>query len=333
MSIKELVRRSKPAIVRIDVRAGTESGVGTGFVIDGSGDIATNLHVIAGADKVQVHLLSGVTLDVVHIKAYDVERDLAILQVHPARALPSLNLANSDVVEAGDPVIAIGNPLGVLDYTVSDGLVSSVRPVSDTLTVLQVSAPISQGSSGGPLFDPTGQVIGVVRAYISQGQNLNFGIPSNYLRAMMERDEHMSLPALNQALVKAMAKAQARAAAAGQGTGSGRKKVPRQVPRHSIEVLAGCSTSSLAQAEAAIADAISSGAPIYNQGNHEGCYRIYEGTALRLERQSDCQGVRDALGQGLLRASTLAAPAPKAWAMRDAFDGLLDVIRRKRAGK
>lgn len=336
LTIKELVKRSKPAIVRITMRAGEGGGFGTGFVVDGGGDIVTNLHVIAGADEVEVELLSGEKLKVAHIKAYDVERDLAILRVEPTSALPTLALKDSDAVEAGDPVIAIGNPLGVLDYTVSDGLISSVRPISKSLTVLQVSAPISQGSSGGPLFASDGGVIGVVRAYSSQGQNLNFGIPSNYLRPMLARDEQLSLADLNDTLLKAIAEAQAAAQAAGQGAGQGGNqpgRVRRQVPKHATAKFTGCSVADLGEVASEIENAISSGAPVYNQGNHEGCYRIYEGTALRLERGSSCQAVRDALGQGLLRASTQTSPSLKAWAMRDAFDGLLDVIARKRMGQ
>lgn len=297
-------------------------------MVNGSGEIATNLHVIAGAEAVEVQLLSGETLQVEHVKAYDVERDLAILRVKPQGALPTLALANSDTVEAGDPVVAIGNPLGVLDYTVSDGLISSVRPISDSLTVLQVSAPISQGSSGGPLFDPTGRVIGIVRAYLSGGQNLNFGIPSNYLRDLMKRDDRVSLIALNKNLLALVAKAEAEARAAAGGSG----RVKRDVPVHPTADFAKCDQKSLDEAQQAIENAISSGAPIYNQGNHEGCFRIYEGTALRLERESNCRAVRDALGQGLLRAGTMQSASLKAWAMRDAFDGLLDVFRRKRAG-
>lgn len=329
LTIKELVRRSKPAIVRIVMRAGENGGFGTGFIIDGGGAIVTNLHVIAGADEVEVQLFSGETLKVAHIKAYDVERDLAILSVQPSAALPTLPLADSDSVEAGDPVIAIGNPLGVLDYTVSDGLISSVRAISESLTVLQVTAPISQGSSGGPLFAPTGGVIGVVRAYSSQGQNLNFGIPSNYLHALIARDDQLSLAALNQNLLAALAKAEAEARAAGNGARPGR--VQRKVPSHPTEKFKKCDAATLEEAKREIQSAITSGAPIYNQGNHEGCFRIYEGTALKLERESSCQAVRDALGQGMLRASTESTPSLKAWAMRDAFDGILDVIRRTSA--
>ena len=327
LTTKELVQRSKPAIVRITVRVAADVGVGTGFIIDKNGDIVTNLHVIGGADEIEIQRANGDVLPLTHIKAYDIERDLAILSVDTEKPVPALTLANSDQVAAGDPVVAIGNPLGVLDFTVSDGLISSVRELSPTLTVLQISAPISKGSSGGPLFDPRGHVIGVVRALISQGQNLNFGIPSNYLHELIGRDDKLSLSVFNNKLALELA-----AKAAEQPSARPGQKIARKVPNHPVSLLDNCSEADIANALQAIQAAITSGAPIYNQGNHEGCFRIYEGTALRLERESSCQGVRDALGQGMLRASTMESATLKAWAMRDAFDGLLSVIKRKQDG-
>lgn len=325
LSIKELVTRSKPAIVRIISQgAAIGQGVGTGFIVLPAGGIITNLHVIAGADLVTVQFLDGTSRRVVEVMAYDYERDLALIRVE-ASALPSLVLADSDAVAAGDPVVAIGNPLGVLDYTVSDGLVSSVREITPALTLLQISAPISQGSSGGPLFNPKGEVIGVVRAFITQGQNLNFGIPSNYVRALLAENQHLSLGALNAALAEELAKAKA----AGEAEGAPVGAVERHVPLHDVSLLAGCAEPDLVAARDEIERAIALGAPLYNEGNHEACFRIYEGTASRLERESPCPGVRDAMGQGLLRANTLGDSTRKAWALRDAFDGLLHVIMRK----
>lgn len=127
LSIKQIVERSKPAIVRIE--AGGDR-VGTGFAISADGLIATNLHVVAGATQISVRMLDGATYEVLRIAAIDLDRDLAVLDIDPAGPVPALPLGDSDAVEAGDPVIAIGNPLGVLDYTVSDGLISSVRVVS-----------------------------------------------------------------------------------------------------------------------------------------------------------------------------------------------------------
>jgi hypothetical protein len=311
LTTKELVQQSKPAIVRITVESRGGEGVGTGFVISPDGRIVTNLHVIVGADDVKVSLLDGTELPVQLVLAIDEERDLAIVKVDAGRALPSLQLGNSDDVSAGDPVVAIGNPLGVLDYTVSDGIIASVRPVSESLTVLQITAPISQGSSGGPLFNPYGEVIGVVRAFIGQGQNLNFGIPSNYVRPLMARNEGWTLTKLSDKFRPET------------------PRIERRVPFHELSMLDGCGDDALLTAVRGITEAISVGAPLYNQGNHEACFRIYEGIAVKLERELECVGLREALGQGLLRASTLDDFTLKAWAMRDAFDGVLNVVERK----
>lgn len=313
----EIAQRSKPAIVRIEVRAPQAEGMGTGFVLSAGGRVVTNLHVIGGATEIDVVLLDGTRLPVKEIAATDPARDLAVLNVTPAGPLATLPLGNSDEIQAGDPVVAISNPLGVFDYTVSDGLISSVRQVSDNLTILQISAPISQGSSGGPLFNQYGEVIGVATFISDGGQNLNFGIPSNYLRPLLTRNDHITPQALAEAIQREYSAAQQRGRPA------------RQVPQHALSILDGCSRDAMDHAVEEITNAIRAGAPVYNQGNHEACFRVYEGAAIRLERELECPGVRDALGQGLLRASTLQDFTDKAWAMRDAFDGVLDVITRK----
>lgn len=322
---KEIFERSRSAIVRIEASSARGDAVGTGFVLTADGRIATNLHVVGGATSIEVVLLDGTRLAVEQITAADLERDLAIVAVHPTRALPTLALGDSDGVAAGDPVVAIGNPLGVLDYTVSDGLISSVRLVSESLTLLQISAPISQGSSGGPLLNRYGEVIGVATFISTEGQNLNFGIPSNYLRPLMGAREGLTPAAFAERfraqLERAMGESGPRAGA-----------IERQVPEHQISVLAECSDEAMLAVVKSITEAISLGAPLYNEGNHEACFRIYEGTAIRLERESECPGLRDALGHGLLRATTEEGYTAKAWAMRDTFDGIMDVITRKAEG-
>ncbi|MBK9035943.1 MAG: trypsin-like peptidase domain-containing protein [Myxococcales bacterium] len=313
---KQIVERSKPAIVRVE--AGADK-VGTGFVIDGAGVIATNLHVVAAASEINVRLLDGSVLAVEVIVAVDVDHDLALLGVSPRRPLPALALGDSDQVAAGDPVLAIGNPLGVLDYTVSDGLISSVRQVAPGFKLLQISAPISQGSSGGPLFDSFGKVIGVSTAVFTEGQNLNFGMPSNYVAALAAAKERrpigvaefgeLTRPRDQEIVIDGV-------------------RIYRKIPTHPDAIFVGCEPTAVADAFAAIDSAISVGAPLYNRGDHEGCFRIYEAAATKLEAGSTCKGVRDAFGAGLLRASTLTTPAEKAWALRDTFDGLRAAVQQ-----
>jgi serine protease Do len=320
LSPKEIAERSKPAIVRVET---ADDRIGTGFAIDASGLIATNLHVIAGASEIKVRLLDGSVVDVKSVAAVDGDRDLALIAIDPSKKLTVLALGDSDKVSAGDPVVAIGNPLGVLDYSVSDGLISSVRVLTDDLTVLQTSAPISQGSSGGPLFNAYGEVIGVATAIFAGGQNLNFAVPANYLKPMVRGRGAMALAEF----------AERTRLQDGDGgetpAGGDKRRIQRKVPFHELATLDGCSKDDLAEVVSAISSAIELGAPLYNEGNHEACYRIYEGTAMKFEREGACKGVREAFGTGLLRAATLDSFTEKAWALRDTFDGLLDVMVRK----
>ncbi len=106
--------------------------------------------------------------------------------------------------------------------------------------------------------------------------------------------------------------------------------VQRHVPHHALSVLDGCSSDDVRTLASGIDGAIDVGAPLYNAGNFAGCYHMYEGTASDIERKlgETCVGPLQALEAGRTRAATLATPSAQAWAMRDAFDGLIDVIVR-----
>jgi hypothetical protein len=315
MSVKEIVERSKPAIVRIEAKVGTGVQVGTGFAVDPAGIIATNLHVVAGSDEIRITLLDGHAFDVLRVVGLDPDRDLALLSIDVGAPMPSLTLGDSDLVAAGDPVIAIGNPLGMLDYTVSDGLISSIRVASAQLTLLQTSAPISQGSSGGPLFNPFGEVIGVATAIFTEGQNLNLAVPSNYVATMLSAPRPITMAEFAELIHVE------------QGP-----QIVREVPLHDLAVLDGCSDDHLLEIAQAVAEAIELGAPLYNDGKHLECFKIYEGTVDRYARDAECPGVRKAFADGLVRAAEVESATEKAWALRDTFDGLLEVIvRRKNA--
>jgi serine protease Do len=325
---KEIVQTTKPAIVRIEVGA---DRVGTGFVIGKEGMIATNLHVVVASDDIQVTLLDGSKYPVKRVIAFDKDHDLALLDIDPPGELPVLPLGDSGAISAGDPVLAIGNPLGVLDYTVSDGLLSAVRVLSPTFTLLQITAPISQGSSGGPLFNSYGEVIGIVNAFLGGGQNLNFAIPSNYLKLLSATAK----PPMSMVAFKDLT------ASLVEGGGEGKKpddpneeKIVRQIPTYDTKVLDGCSKEELIAVAEGISSAIQLGAPLYNQGDYDACFMVYEGVSIKFQKNSPCAGVRTALETGLTRASALKTAKAKAWALRDAFDSLIDeradgVIRRK----
>ena len=158
---------------------------GSGFFV-ATNLIATNFHVIDGAAQ-------GTVKRVGQKKEYIIEKfiktdkkhDLAILQVLVSGVQP-LPLGDSDTVEIGDKVYVVGNPKGYFEGTFSDGIISSVRGDS-TNQRLQMTAPISSGSSGGPVLSGSGEVIGVSFATFRGDQNLNFAIPSNYLKELLPR--------------------------------------------------------------------------------------------------------------------------------------------------
>src|SRR5690606_33043802 len=111
------------------------------------GLIATNLHVIEGESNIRIRLYKDPTeYPATVIAGMDKNRDLALLRIKANKPLPALRLSDSSAVSAGDRIYAIGNPLGVFDYSITDGLISQVRPLSGELTLLQISAAISLGS-------------------------------------------------------------------------------------------------------------------------------------------------------------------------------------------
>jgi serine protease Do len=257
------------------------------------------------------------------IVGVDKGHDLALLRIKPKRALPTLRLGDSSAVSAGDRIYAIGNPLGVFDYSITDGLISQVRPLSPELTILQISAAISQGSSGGPLFNQFGEVIGVTTAIITQGQAINLAVPANYLRPMMK--SQIAIP------MDEFARVTRESPEAGSTEGGEDVKIERKIPDHAVTIWTGCDEKQMESVLKSIGDAIAIGARLYNQGTpegFEGCFRVYEGTSLRFEREAACKGVRDAFGDGLVRARSMKSYKEKAWALRDTFDGLINAFGR-----
>jgi hypothetical protein len=301
LSAAQIAERAIPSVVLIKV----SNGLGSGFVAGPDGRIATNLHVIAGSSQVTIVLPDGREFTDVEVMGVDARQDLALLRISAKNLPPVLPLGDSAKVKPGERVVAIGNPLG-LGNTVSDGLVSGLREIAPTLSVIQVSAPLSPGSSGGPLFNERGEVIGISRFISTEGQNLNFGVPVNALKPMLTVAQGTPLASWLQ------------------------KELPkREVPHHSLSLLTGCTNEHLGVITNGLAKAIELGAPLYNDGNQEACFRIYEAAALEVGRRlNGCSGPKRALLDGVHKSETLASYDKKAWAMRDAFDGVLDVILR-----
>ena len=158
-------------------------GYGSGFFVK-SNQIATNFHVIDGAAQGTAKRVGQETEYTIEgITAMAESHDLAILQVSASGVQP-LPLSDSDTVEIGDTVYVAGNPKGYFEGTFSDGIISAIRGDS-TSKRLQMTAPVSSGSSGGPVLNSSGEVIGVSFATFRGGQNLNFAMPSNYLKELL----------------------------------------------------------------------------------------------------------------------------------------------------
>lgn len=181
-----IARAAFPSVVMVMLREeGTDrNSLGSGFFV-GEGLVATNFHVIAGMNTGFVRVIGQERqLAIAGVVATDRAHDLAILKLAEPGGAP-LPLGRVEDLSIADKVYAIGNPHG-LEGTFTEGLLSSIRRL-DRETMLQISAPISQGSSGGPVFDDHGRVVGVAVGMLKDGQNLNFAIPVSYLQALLER--------------------------------------------------------------------------------------------------------------------------------------------------
>ena len=185
LSTEQLATRAKASLVMLSTRGrdGTGEGIGTGFVIDSTGLIATSLHVVGEARPVTARLASGQELEVVAVQAFDRHTDLAILRV-AATNLTALPLADSSTLALGAEVVALGNPMG-LENSVVAGVLSG-RRVLDEVEMLQIAIPIEPGNSGGPLLDRTGKVHGIVNAKSMLTRNLGFATPINLLKPLLE---------------------------------------------------------------------------------------------------------------------------------------------------
>jgi serine protease Do len=212
LPIATVVAKVSPAVVRIisvrppkpaeDDKAGpsvasaaasdqSSTAIGSGFIIDPSGYISTNKHVVEGAAALFVMTADGVRYQAT-VVGMPGKADMALLRIYSSHALPSVPLGDSDKVRVGDPVIVIGSPFG-FDNSVSSGIVSAVNrdimesPFDD---YLQTDAAINHGNSGGPLFNMNGEVIGMNSVIFSPStgsSGLGFSIPSNDLRFVYDR--------------------------------------------------------------------------------------------------------------------------------------------------
>jgi serine protease Do len=217
-TIQKIVKQTSPAVVKIETEVQAQgqydpflndpffrdffgdvfksqpeirNGLGSGFIISGDGYIVTNDHVVSGASKINVYLSSEKEPFEAKLIGSDTQLDLAVLKINAGNNLPYLEFGDTNKLEVGSWVIAIGNPYG-LDHTVTVGVISAKgRPVTINDNVykdlLQTDASINPGNSGGPLINLQGKVIGINTAINAQAQGIGFAIPSSTVTQVLDQ--------------------------------------------------------------------------------------------------------------------------------------------------
>ena len=192
LSTEQIAKAAKNSVVVITLngRDGRQQALGTGFVVSKDGLIATNQHVIGEARPVSVQMADGRKLEVTEIHATERDLDLAIIRVK-ANDLSPLELADSDQLVDGQPVVAMGNPRG-LRHSVVSGVVSGRREVEGR-RMIELHIPIEPGNSGGPVLDAAGRVCGIVTLKSAITKDLGFAAEINALKPLLAKPNPIPL--------------------------------------------------------------------------------------------------------------------------------------------
>jgi hypothetical protein len=187
-TLPELVRNVSLGIVHVASlnRQGKVVSLGSGFVVDPAGVVVTSYHILRGAESAMVKTSDGEVYDRIEVIEYDIRRDLIVLKIRPFSPLHPLRLAAADQLSLGEDVAAVGNPQG-LENSVSSGIVAGHRQ-AEGYRLIQTTAPVSPGSSGSPLLNMHGEVVGLISSQLAteRAQNLNFAVPIAYIRPLIE---------------------------------------------------------------------------------------------------------------------------------------------------
>jgi Flp pilus assembly protein TadD len=197
-SLPELIRRVKPSVVSVITynAAGEVALTGSGFFVR-PGEVLTNLHVVEGAHRAEIRTFEGKgkTYQVKGLVDVDAEGDLALLSIDmPAERTRTVELT-ATIPDEGERIFVIGNPLR-LEGSVADGIVSAVREVPGLGRIVQITAPISHGNSGSPVFNMKGQVVGVVTIRVMNGENINLALGASRFDALRQNDKLTSFDEL-----------------------------------------------------------------------------------------------------------------------------------------
>jgi len=313
VDLAELFAKVSPSVVTLTTYTtrGDKTGQGSGFIVDQSGVIVTCYHVVDGAAIVEVQLADQSTQTATAVIRTDKEWDVALLKIAPLKQ-ESLKLAPPEAVRIGAAIVAIGSPLGY-GNTLSQGIISGLRPHHGQSDLIQLTAPISPGSSGGPILSAaTGEILGMASGSQSSGQNINFAIPSRVIAEQLktlDKPPERELKEFSPEIKKTIAEA--------------------RVVRESLA--SECTDADASTLNHAIQEAIASGVGIYNNGDHLGCYRLYEGAAYKIlyKLSGHSPTAVKVLKGALKKAEDSRDPTARAWIMRNAFDSIVDVQGKK----
>jgi hypothetical protein len=282
-----------------------ERAYGLGFV-GPNGRIVTNFHVVANEKTIVAHLADGRRLPVQAVCALDIKRDLAVLDVGLLDAAP-VRPAGVRLAEDSQRVYLFGLVPREDRVRWVEATLGTTQLIAPGVSVYTLQGEIPPDASGGPLVAADGSVLGIVTMAESDEGIIALGIPWKHIEPLMPLNQQLPLSSLTRP----------------------RRGPARQIPQHPISLLEGSNLAGLEATTRAIAGAIEQGAPAYNEGDAEKCFKLYQQVARQLiDARTDCPGVQTALRDGLARAGGLPDADHQAWAMRDAFDGLLSVIEK-----
>jgi S1-C subfamily serine protease len=180
LSVQEIYERVSPSVVVVYNlnESGQTRGHGTGFFIEPWGMVATNYHVVEGASSLRIKTKSGAVMDIRGIAASDAENDIVILSANlPIDSVRTVKMTSS-LPQVGDKIVVIGTPYHPqLAQTITDGLVSAIRPLAGGKRLIQISAPISPGSSGSPIVNTKGEVVGIATRVHRQASHIGIAVP------------------------------------------------------------------------------------------------------------------------------------------------------------
>ncbi|WP_338867566.1 serine protease [Myxococcus stipitatus] len=301
---RDALVQASPSLVLLEV----DGRCASGFIATDQGHLVTSLHVVAGARLIHAVMADGTRAQVDHIAAMDDRRDLAVLRLPAPPPAPPLDVSPVSLPGEGDTVYVLRAMAGPAPEIRAQE-VRAVQVLGDWLTLLELTRTLPDDASGSPVLDMRGAVVGVATAALANGRALGLVIPTRYVTPLLRTSSRAPLSALEAPRRRA-----------------GRV---RQVPQHPLSLLEGATSDALESIATTLGHAINTGAPAYNRGDADGCYRLYARTAERLIDSCEAfPGAQHALRDGLRRCEALPDSDDRAWALRDTFDGLLDVIGR-----